>query len=463
MKGSLFQKIFFTYLSILALIMAVLSVFTSSLADSYVYREKQRMMDNVAREAADAANGYAAGEISADQLSYVVDALGYVADTKIYVVRADVSMAEDIDLGGTLTGQYLSDALRKALAGETVFQRQQYSEGFGAQMLFGAYPWMDGDTIRGAMLLFSPQEAVSSIVSGIRRVIWLTAAAFVLVGAPIIWLFTRRIVRPIRAIERASSQVALGKPADDIDIRSNDEVGRLARSFNDMKRKLAQNEAMRQELIANVSHDLRTPLTSVNGFASAMADGVIKPEDYPRYIGLLRQQTQKLMALTDGILESAKLKSGRIELNISEFALADAAAEAVSINAAPAAAKNVRIRTDIPKGLAVRADRKKLEQALHNLISNAVRFSPTGGIVSVDAVREADGVRISVSDEGPGIPKADLPFIFERYYQSADGAGGGFGIGLGIVRSYIEAHGGAVDAQNLPGNGARFSIFLPDS
>lgn len=463
MKGSLFQKLFFTYLSILALIMAVLSVFTSSLADRYVYREKQRVMDNVAMEAADAANSYAAGDISANQLSQVVDALGYVADTKIYVVRADESMADGLDLGGTLTGQYLSDALKKALAGETVFEQRQYSEGFGAQMLFGAYPWTDGDTVHGAVLLFSPQEAVSSIVADISRVIWITAAAFVLAGALIIWVFTRRVVRPIRAIERASSQVALGEPADDIDIRSNDEVGRLARSFNGMKRKLAQNEAMRQELIANVSHDLRTPLTSINGFVSGMADGVIPPEDYPRYIGLIRQQTQKLMALTDGILESAKLKSGSIELNVSEFPFADAAAEAVSMNAAPAAAKGVRILTEASKGLTLHADRKKLEQALYNLISNAVRFSPAGGTVRVDAAREAGGVRISVSDSGPGIPEIDLPLIFERYYQSGSGTGGGFGIGLGIVKSYIEAHGGSADARNLPDGGARFTIFLPDA
>ena len=461
MKGSLFQKIFFTYLTILALVMVVLSAFTSTLVDNYVYGEQQRTMDDVAQEAVDAANAFAAGEVSQSELNRVIDALGYVAGTKIYIVRADASSLPESGLGGALTGEYLNDAMRRALAGETVFLRQQYSEGLGAQMLFGAYPWRDSDTIRGAALLFSPQEAVASIVSDIRRVVWLTAAAFVLIGGVVIYLFARRIVRPIRAIERASARMAEGAAAEDIDIKSRDELGSLARSFNSMKNKLAQNEAMRQELIANVSHDLRTPLTSINGFVSGMADGVIRPEDYPRYIGIIRQQTQKLISLTDGILDTAKLRSGRIELNTSGFPLSDAVEGAVSSNAAFAASRNVRIHADVAPGLSIQADRKKLEQSIYNLLANAVKFSPAGGEVSVSAEKTDGGVSVAVTDNGPGIPSDELPRIFDRYY-SADG-GEGVGVGLGIVKSYVEAHGGHVDVTSESGHGSCFRIFIPQN
>jgi signal transduction histidine kinase len=326
-------------------------------------------------------------------------------------------------------------------------------------MLFGAYPWQDGDTIHGAVLLFSPQEAVASIVSDIRRALWLTAAAFVLIGGVVIYLFTRRIVRPIRAIEGASAQMANGVPVEDISIKSQDELGSLARSFNSMKNKLAQNEAMRQELIANVSHDLRTPLTSINGFVSGMADGVIRPEDYPRYIGIIRQQTQKLISLTDGILDTAKLRSGRIELTISDFPLSEAVAGAMSLNAAFAASRNVRIHADVAPGLSIQADRNKLEQAIYNLLANAVKFSPVGGEVSVTAEKAEGGLSVTVADNGPGIPAEELPLIFDRYYSVGSSAGAG--VGLGIVKSYAQAHGGHVDVTSESGQGSRFRLFIP--
>ncbi len=462
MFKSLFQKLFFTYLSILVLVTLILSFTVSALADNYVYRAKHAVMDSVAEKTQDAANKFLTGEISQTELTEIINAMAYVTNAKIYVVQASADAVEEIELGDRLSGQYIRDALEAVLQGENVFLRRQYSEGFDAQVLFAAYPWKDSTGIRGAILLFSPEEDVSAIVASIRLATWLTAAAFVLIGGFIIYLVTRRIVRPIKALDAASQRMARGEEADDIEARTDDETGRLARSFNSMKRKLQQNEALRQELIAGISHDLRTPVTSINGYLSGMADGVIKPEDYPKTIGIVRQETQRLIRLTDEILQTAKIRSGSIELNLSDFPLREAVDAAIAANQPLAESKGIRITANVDRSLMVHADAQKLEQVLGNLVNNAVKYSGEGSSVTVVAERTPEGARVCVADNGPGIGPQSLPHIFDRYYRAAPREREGFGIGLAIVKAYVEAHGGRVEAQSKPGSGTRVCLVLPD-
>jgi len=461
MFKSLFQKLFFTYLSILVLVTIVLSFTISALTDNYVYEAKHDLMNSVADKTAAAADEFAAGDISQAELTEIINAMAYVANAKIYVVQTSADTLKETDLGDKLSGQYIRDAIASALQGERVFLRKQYSEGFDAQVLFAAYPWDDGSGIRGAILLFSPEEDVSAIVANVRLVTWLTAAEFVLIGGIIIYLVTRRMVRPIKALDEASRKMARGEPADDIEARTDDETGRLARSFNSMKHKLQQNETLRQELIAGISHDLRTPVTSINGYLSGMADGVIKPEDYPKYIGVIRQETQRLIRLTDEILQTAKIQSGSIELNLSRFPLFETADAAVSANASLAEGKGIRISVDIDRSLMVRADAQKIEQVIHNLINNAVKYSGSGCLVTVTADREANAARICVADNGPGIDAESLPHIFDRYYRAVPREREGFGIGLAIVKTYVEAHGGWIEVDSEVGRGTRICFTLP--
>lgn len=462
MFKSLFQKLFFTYLSILVLVTLVLSFAVSALADNYVYEQKHALLDGVADKTISAANDFAAGELSQPELNEIINAMAYIANAKIYVVQASSDALDALNLGDRLEGQYIEDAMQTVLTGERVFLRRQYSVGFDAQVLFAAYPWEDSSGIRGAILLFSPEEDISAIVANIRLVTWLTAATFVLIGGIIIYLVTHRIVRPIKSLDEASRKMARGETADDIEARSDDETGRLARSFNSMKHKLQQNETLRQELIANISHDLRTPVTSINGYLSAMADGVIQPESYPKYIGVIRQETQRLIRLTDEILQTAKIQSGSIELNRSRFPLHDAADAAISASTLLAESKNIRITVDIDRSLMVHADAQKVEQVIGNLVSNAVKYSGEGCAVTVSAQQEEGITRVCVADNGPGIDPESLPHIFDRYYRAVPREREGFGIGLTIVKTYIEAHGGQVSVQSEPGNGTRICFTLPD-
>jgi signal transduction histidine kinase len=453
----MFKKIFLTYLLILVLVMTVLSLTISSLAENYVYGEKKSILENVADRANSAANAYNSGDYGQQELTRILDTMAYITDTKLYIVKPD--FYDEIDEGSEFGGEYLKDALKKALAGESVFIRRQYSTHFEARMLFMASPWRSGTEVKGAILLFSPEREVAAVIGGVQLAICLTAAAFVLIGGAIIYMFSRRIVKPIKAIGDASAKMALGEYVEDIDIGTKDELGSMARSFNSMKKKIEANEALRQDLIANISHDLRTPITNINGFLSGMSDGVIKPGEYPRYIKILKKEAKRLMDLTGGILEAAKVRSGSLELNITEFALLGAAKEAAAANAELAKSRNVKIVTDIDSKLRISADHKKITQVLYNLVNNAVKFSHVGGSVRLSAEETSEGVKISVEDNGAGIDENDLPNIFDRFYRASGESG--YGLGLSIVKTFVEAHGSHVEIQSGKGEGTLVSFILP--
>ncbi len=461
MFKSVFQKIFFTYLSILAVIMLVLTFTITALANAYVYGQKRHLLGNVAYKTNVLANEYAANDIDHAQLTEALDAMGYTTDTKIYIIQADPSMLDNIQLDGALVDPYFRDALSRALAGETIFSRRQYSSEYEEQIVFAAYPWQSGDDIKGAILLLSPEKTISAIVGNIRLVISLAAAAFVILGGVVIYFFARRFVMPIKSIDAASSQMARGEAAADIDIHSKDELGALAKSFNSMKNKIKQNEALRSELISNLSHDLRTPITNINGFLTGMADGVIQTQDYPKYIGILLEEAGRLTALTDEILQTAKLQSGRIELNLSKSVLKSIIDAAVSANEPLAREKNIQFEVDADKSLFVDADEKKLEQVLLNLIGNAVKYADDNTTVSIRARNQAHAVTVSVVDHGIVIREDDLPHVFDRFYRVSSNTAGGFGLGLCIAKTYVEAHGGEITATSDKDNGTVFSFTIP--
>ncbi len=461
MFKSVFQKIFFTYLFILFAIMLTLAIAITTISNNYIYDQKRTLLNNVGVKTNALANAYAMGSIDHVQLTEAINAMGYTTDTKIYIIQADISSLGTLDLGNELQDPYLRDALNSVLKGENVFSKGVYFQELEAQVVFAAYPWKDASGVKGAILLFSPEKTVSTIVSNIRFIVSLLAAAFMVLGGVVIYFFSRRMVRPIREIDEASRLMTQGEDAPDITIRTRDEFGALANSFNTMKQKLQKNEKLRTELLSNISHDLRTPITTIAGFAGGMTDGIIKEADYKKYIGIIRSEAKRLGTLTDQILEAAKIQSGNLELNISRFPLQRALKDAIDANSIVAMDKRMQVHTPIPAELCIDADERKLQQVLYNLINNAIKYSFPGGIVTISARRLDNAVEVSVLDHGEGIAEQDLPQVFDRYYRADSAKAGGYGLGLSIVKTYVEAHGGTVAVSSNPKDGTRFSFTIP--
>ncbi len=235
--------------------------------------------------------------------------------------------------------------------------------------------------------------------------------------------------------------------------------------FHDLTR-LRQLEAVRQDFVANVSHELRTPLSLIKSAAETLIDGGKNdPTVTSRFLEIIDKHANRLTLLIDDLLLLARLDSGRMELNLQPVALRNAAQEALDDAALIAQARDVRLENNVPEGVVADADPDRLRQVLANLIDNAIKYGRAGGRVALGGrIVDRGRVKITVSDDGPGIPLEAKTRIFERFYRADKARSreqGGTGLGLAIVKNVVQAHGGDVRVESVPGKGTEFFITLP--
>jgi signal transduction histidine kinase len=272
-----------------------------------------------------------------------------------------------------------------------------------------------------------------------------------------------RITRSLRQLSAATAAVAAGSFREPIAVGGRDEVGVLARSFNAMAERLRTHDEMKEEFFATVSHELRSPITSVREAAHLLAEGVPGPltAKQARLVAIVRRSTDRLLRLVNQILDMSRLRAGVLPLEYVALDLDWLVARAIEELRPQADEARVTIaRERVGTRFTVLGDEDRLVQVLVNLLANAVRFTPVGGTVTVRLVDAGPECEIQVEDTGVGIPAAELPHVFESYRQAHRGKGG-TGLGLAIVRGLVQAHGGRVTAESQEGKGSRFTVLLP--
>jgi signal transduction histidine kinase len=273
----------------------------------------------------------------------------------------------------------------------------------------------------------------------------------------------RGMTQPLRDMAQAARRMETGNYAQRVQTASIDEVGQLAQAFNRMSSELDQLERLRRELVANVSHELKTPISALRAHLENLLDGVERPD--PETLQVMLAQSERLGRLVDQLLDLSRLESGDVPLQREQVSLAPLVAQVLSEIEVARPDRGValerRLAGDLPP---VFADRERIHQVLFNLLDNAVRFTPHGGRVTVSAERRNGAVDVHVADTGPGIAAEHLPRLFERFYRvdpARSQKDGGTGIGLAIARSVVEAHGGRIWAESIPGAGSVFTFELP--
>ncbi len=287
-------------------------------------------------------------------------------------------------------------------------------------------------------------------------------AVGLLVALLMAWLTTRGTVRALYGLREAAGAIAAGNYAERVPVAGPDEVRDVATAFNDMAAQVQANQVAQQDFLANVSHDLRTPLTSIQGFSQAIIDGASKDPAY--HARIIFDEAGRLNRLVGELLDLARISSGRLSMHqgrVDVGPIAAAVAERLTIRAREA---GIQLVQDIQPAPEVAGDGDRLAQVLTNLIDNALKFTPQGGAVRVAVGPGDGGVRIAVSDTGQGIPREDLPRVFERFYQvdKARGPRRGTGLGLAITAEIVRAHGGRIRADSGgPGQGTTITVWLP--
>jgi len=301
--------------------------------------------------------------------------------------------------------------------------------------------------------------------SRIRKAIW--SGTFVAAGMGVLvalWLASR-IVKPVTDLTKATRAIAGGQPAPIVPVAGEDEIAELGRAFNRMAVQLAETEERRRRLFAGIAHELRTPLSVIQGTLEGMLDRVIEPTE--ERIAGLHSQTLLLKRLITDLRDLSLAQAGVLQLHRQLVDVSGVVRETAEALTPLVEERGVRFRVDLPDRLPrVDVDPDRLRQVMQNLVENALLHTPMGGEVRVAVQANGNGVRCIVADTGTGIAAADLPHIFEHFYradQSRARSSGGTGLGLAIVKSLVEAHGGRVSVESTPGNGSTFTVELPTS
>jgi len=307
----------------------------------------------------------------------------------------------------------------------------------------------------------------TSFRAAVNETLWISAlAAFVIAGVAAL-LISRLITRPIQRLTSASQQLAQGDYSHRIadDEIPQDELGQLAISFNRMAEKLEGTETMRRQLLGDISHELRTPLTAIKGSMEGLMDGVL-PAEQSTYQQIYRE-ADRLQRLVEDLQELNRVDGHTFPLEKRPAKIAELVRAAITPLENTFAMKGVDLQSQIEPNLpSITVDSDRVQQVLHNLLGNALQFTPPDGQVLVKVARDGNWIRFSVNDSGIGISEEHLAHIFERFYRAdksrSRGKGGGSGVGLTIAKSLVEAHGGRIWAESAGKNqGSTFTFTLP--
>ncbi|MDO8531867.1 MAG: ATP-binding protein [Dehalococcoidia bacterium] len=313
-------------------------------------------------------------------------------------------------------------------------------------------------TMMGGMMHEMMGAPEGEFLTTVNQSLWLAGGIAVLAAVGLGLLLARQMAMPLRGLTVAARRIAGGALDERVPVATRDEIGELAASFNAMAEALARNETLRRNMIADIAHELRTPLSVLQGKLEAIQDGVAQPT--PREVASLHEEVMLLARLVADLRTLSLADAGQLELRREPVDLAAVAQRVVRAMRAQSEGKGVALTLDLQSGgLSALADPDRVVQVMENLLSNAIRHTPTGGRVDVRVSARDGQVRLTVADSGPGIPSDDLPHVFERFYRadrSRSRASGGSGLGLAIVRHLMEAMGGRVDVESQPGRGATF-------
>ena len=295
---------------------------------------------------------------------------------------------------------------------------------------------------------------------------WLRVLLAVALALAMVQFLARGMTSPLREMVAAARGMAKGEYDRRVTATSRDEVGELARAFNQMASDLAEVDRVRRDLIANVSHELRTPISALQAVLENLVDGVGEPD--PATLQTMLDQVQRLGRLVEQLLDLSRLESGALPLQPRVFELEPLLRRVVEEARAQLQGRSVKqvdMRVEVvPHGLRLLADPERVHQIATNLLTNAIRHSPDGGFVDVKAREDSDGITLEVSDQGPGIPDDEATRVFERFYRSDSARSaneGGVGLGLAIARWIVDLHGGDIRVETAEPRGCKMVVHLP--
>ena len=305
---------------------------------------------------------------------------------------------------------------------------------------------------------------ITTAAEVLRSILWPVALILLVLDLLFAMLFSRWFTRPVQQLSSGAKEIAAGNYDVQIKVERHDEIGRLAEDFNHMAAEVKRSAQLEKDILANVSHDLRTPLTLIKGYAETVRDLTgTDAEKRTEQCNIIVDETDRLSALVNSVMELSKVQSGAEKPNLIDFDMGELCFEVAGRYDALCDQNHWHLELQADEAAPVRADPAMMERVLHNLLGNAFHHIGADGQVMLRVLPQADGCRVEIEDHGPGIPPEDLPYIFDRYYRARQDSGKvGTGLGLSITKAILQQHGFAFGVNSAIGQGSTFWFVMRD-
>ena len=468
MKKTLYLKFILAYFIFGFFGFVVIATFVSSMTLEHLKREKA---DSLYREAILIANTYASdlysNQTSMETVKDQIDALDTYLNASIWIINPSGRIILDSDSPISIDNTVVVENFDPTITSGSYYTVGTFFDSFKTDKLSVFAPISSNFKVKGYVVIHASMSELKSSCESLLSISYITLILLFLLSLIILIFFTEVVYVPLRKITVATEQYAGGNLHYECQVESEDEIGYLAASLSYMASEIARSEDNQKKMVANVSHDFRSPLTSIKGYLEAMLDGTIPSDMYPKYMTIVLNETDRLTKLTNSLLTLNNLNMNGMILEKTDFDLN----KIIKSTAASfeGTCKNKLIAVELVltgRIMLVNADAEKIKQVLYNLLDNAIKFSHKESIIKIETTEKHNKIFVSVKDNGIGIPKESLKMIWERFYKTDLSRGKdkkGTGLGLSITKEIIHSHNENINVVSTQGVGTEFIFTLPKS
>lgn len=468
MKKTLYLKFVLAYIIFGIFGFTIVTTFVPGMTKQHLIREKA---ESLYSEATLIANTYASGlytsETTLETVKTQLDALAVYMDSIIRIINPSGRMVLDTTSPLNVTDVVMIENFDPTITGGSYYIIGDFFNNFSSDVLTVFAPITSEYKVKGYVVIHCDMEEIEQSSISLLNISYITLAILLLLSMIILIFFTEIVYIPLRKITYATEQYASGNMHYEFQVESDDEIGYLAACLNFMASEIARAEDDQKKFVANVSHDFRSPLTSMRGYLEAMIDGTIPPEMHDKYLHIVLNETERLAKLTSSLLVLNNLNTKGMLLDRMDFDINQVIRNTAASFEGTCRQKTIAIEMVLTgNSMYVNADMGKIQQVLYNLMDNAIKFSHHDSIIRIETSMKKNKLFVSVKDTGIGIPKEDLKLIWDRFYKSDLSRGKdkkGTGLGLSIVKEIITAHGEHINVISTPGEGSEFIFSLSPS
>ncbi len=465
MRRTLYLKFLLAYLIFGFFGFIAVATFVSNMTLEQLKRERA---DSLYKEATLIANTYASdlynNQASLDTVKAQLDALDTYLSATIWIINPSGRIILDSSAPVDIDNPIIVEHFDPTVTAGSYYTVGNFFDSFTEDTLSVFAPITSHFKVNGYVVIHIPMSTIQASSDNLLNISYILLIIMLLLSMIILFFFTEMVYIPLRKITYATEQYAIGNLHYEFQVDSADEMGYLASSLSYMASEIAKSEDNQKKFVANVSHDFRSPLTSIKGYLEAMLDGTIPPEIHEKYLQIVLNETERLTKLTNGLLQLNNMNTRGMILERTDFDVNQMIRNTAATFEGICKNKMIGIELILTgEHLLVNADMDKAQQVLYNLLDNAIKFSHNDSIIKIETTEKSNKVLISVKDNGIGIPKDSLKLIWDRFYKTDLSRGKdkkGTGLGLSIVKEIIHAHGENINVVSTEGVGTEFIFTL---